>query len=261
MQRRGRQLRPAVGDRAVGPRRRARRSTMNLQRVRELGPDGAVLPRRRPRGAARVGHGRAAGAQPGDAAVPRRARRHGGADRDLPGDQRRAADRARLGRRGVHRHRVRARRARPRGRQPAARPGAHLPADLLGRRRPARARDHRRVLQQRRPLAAAADRRGAARGARRAEQARLPQRPGLPAHRDRRVGGLLRVRGRPDRLRPGHRAADLRIPGRSGEPRAGERRVPAVPRAAHRAAGGRGARRWCAARSRRTSGCRSATTR
>ena len=97
-----------------------------------------------PRGAPRVGHGRAAGAQPGGAAVPRRARRHARPDRDLPRLQRRAADRARLGRRDVHRHRVRARRARPGRRQPAARPGAHLPADLLGRRRPGRARGHRR---------------------------------------------------------------------------------------------------------------------
>ena len=46
----------------------------------------------------------------------------------------RQADRARLGRGDVHRHRVRARRPCPRGRQQAARPRAHLPADLLRRR-------------------------------------------------------------------------------------------------------------------------------
>ena len=44
-------------------------------------------------------------------------------------------------------------------------------------------------------------------------------------------------------------------------PGAGHRRVPAVPRAAHRAAGGRGPRGGARARSRPTSGSRSATTR
>ena len=171
-------------------------------RVRELGADDAVLPGSRPRGAPRVGHGRAAGAQPGGAAVPCRARRHARPDRDLLRLQRRAADRARLGRRDVHRHRVRARRARPGRRQQAARPGAHLPADLLGRRRPGRDRGHRHLLQQPRALAPAAHRRRAARGRRLPDQARRPQRPGLPARS-----------GSPPGWRSGSRASTRSSPG------------------------------------------------
>ena len=49
-------------------------------------------------------------------------------------------------------------------------------------------------------------------------------------------------------------------PAGAGGPAAGHRRLPAVPRAAHRAAGGRGPRGGAQRRSRRTSGCRSATT-
>ena len=186
-----------------------------------------------------MGHGRAADPQPADAAAAGRARRHARPDRDLPGHQRRAAHRARLGRRDVHRHRVRARRARPGRRQPPAGPGAHLPADLLGRRRPGRDRGHRDLLQQRRQGGAADHRRGAARGERVHQAPRRAQRPRLPGHRAGRLGGVLQVGDRPDRHRAGHRAADLRVPGGAAGPRAGHRRVPAVPGATHCSAGGR----------------------
>ena len=58
--------------------------------------------------------------------VRRGARRDGGADRDLPGVQRRRLRRARLGRGDVHRHGVRARRARA-----VARGGTRLRVRLL----------------------------------------------------------------------------------------------------------------------------------
>ena len=64
------------------------------QDLRQLGqqrPDDVLLLRRRPRGAARVRHGRAARAPPADAAAARRDRRDDRAGRDLPRVQRRQA--------------------------------------------------------------------------------------------------------------------------------------------------------------------------
>ena len=79
-------------------------------------------------------------------------------------------------------------------------------------------------------------------------------------HRARRLGRLLGVRGRPDRLRAGHRPADLRLPGGTGGPAS----RPPTRSGCSASSRPRGWRprpaRWCAARSRRTSGCRSATT-
>ncbi len=66
---------------------------------------------------------------------------------DLPGRQRRARQRARLGRRDVHRHRARPRAARA-ARPQRPRPGAGLPADRVRRRRPRRAAGDRRRLQR-----------------------------------------------------------------------------------------------------------------
>ena len=83
---------------------------------------------------------------------------------DLPGVQRRPAERARLGRRDVDRHRARprpARDARPR----RAGPGAGVPADGLRRRRPRRAARDRRRLQRADRRAAAGAGRGGVRAA------------------------------------------------------------------------------------------------
>ena len=89
-----------------------------------------------------------------------------------------------------------------------------------------------------------------------------PQRPGLPAARRRRLGGVLRVRRRPDRHRAGHRAARPSPTRRrartwsrrpSGSGCSASSRPPELARAARDGA--------CASRSRRTSGCSSATTR
>ena len=116
----------------------------------QRGPDGVLLLRGRPRGAARVRHGRAARAPAHRAAGARGHRRDDGAGADLPRVQPRRPRRARLGRRDVDRHGVRARHAR--ARRPALpRAAARLHADGRRRRRRGRAaRDRDRVHRPRR---------------------------------------------------------------------------------------------------------------
>ncbi len=126
-------LRQRLGDRALDPARRLGHLA-EPARVGEQRPDDVLLLRRRARGAARVRCRRAARAPPPRAAGARGARRHGGADRDLPRLQRRRRRGRRLGGGDVDRHRIRAWGCwRWSGR--ASRPPARLHADDHRRRR------------------------------------------------------------------------------------------------------------------------------
>ena len=179
---------------------------------------------------------------------------------DLPGSQRRALERARLGRRDVDRHRAGARSAgAARSRRP--RPGAGVPADRLRRRRPDRSGRHRGGLQRRSRLRSAGHRR---RGVRRPAGRRGSTGAaalGLRRARARDVVGVAGQRRRPDRHRSGHRAVGpgvLPAPratragdgagaGRSASSRPRSSRVPRAPASPRRC--------------RPTNGCRPSSTR
>ena len=126
------------------------------------------------------------------------------AGRDLPGVQRRRRRRARLGRRDVDRHRVRARRARAADAAPGDAP-ARLPAHARGRRRPRRAARDRHRLHRRRSRSARSPSRSALFAVLLAlRYAPLAWRRPIVGRRSRvgRLGGDVRVRHR-----PGHRRA------------------------------------------------------
>ena len=141
---------------------------------------------------------------------------------DLPGVQRGPAERARLGRRDVDRHRARPRPARD-ARPQRARPGPPVPADGLRRRRPGGTARHRRRLQR-------ADRRACRWCSRwwcsRCCSSRLRLRCGSAGVRRSSGWSCGRAAGqrrRPGRRRAGHRAVGLGV---HPEPRRRWRRRP-----------------------------------
>ena len=136
------------------------------------------------------------------------------AGRDLPRVQRRRPRRARLGRRDVDRHGVRARRA---GAAHAARghPPARVPADARRRRRPRRAAGDRHRLHQARlassPLAVAIGLFALLLALRYAPAVAAP---GLDRRRRGAVGRDVQVGDRPGHRRARGRARDERLPAR-----------------------------------------------
>ena len=201
-------------------------------------PDDAVLPGRGPGGATRVRPRRPARAPPVRAAARGGRRRHGRADRHLPAVQRGAAERARVGRRDVDRHRARARPARD-ARPQRARQGAPVRPHDLRRRRPRRAARDRRRLQRADQRAAA----GAGRGGVRAAAGGGPDDAaplGVLRHRARPVARAGGERRRPGRRGAGHRAVRAGVHAEPRRAGAGDRARAPVPRAADARAGARG---------------------
>ena len=254
---------PASYDRGVGHaggaadrRRGVRPGPAGVGRRR---PDDAVLPRRGPGGAARVRPRRPARAPPVRAAARGGGRRHGRADRHLPAVQRGPAERARVGRRDVDRHRARPRPPRD-ARPPRARQGAPVRPHDLRRRRPRRPARDRRRLQRADQRAAA----GAGRGGVRAAAGGGPDDAaplGVLRHRAHPVARAGGERRRPGRRGAGHRAVRARRTRRAAT------RWSRRPGACGSSASSRRPS-WCARprrasppRCRRTPGCRASTTR
>ncbi len=228
-------VRGRVAD-APGAAPRRPRVRTGPARVGQRRADDAVLPRRRSGGAARVRPRRPPRTTAVRAAARRGGRRHGDPDRHLPRGQPRPAERARLGRRDVDRHRPRPRAARhPRPRR--AGQGAPVRAHDLRGRRPRRASRHRRRVQRPDRRAAAVSRRGRVRAVRRGVGPRHAPPLLLRGRRHRALARAGGERRRPRRRRAGDRAGRSRLhpePQRAG---GGHRAGAAVPRAADARAG------------------------
>ena len=234
---------------------RARPAAVGQQR-----PDDVLLLRRRARGAPRVRSRRAARAAPVRPAAARRARRHRGADRDLPELQRGRVDGARVGGRDVDRHGVRPRAARAR-RAALPGPAARLHADDRRRRRHRRARRDRGVLLRGHRASGVARRDRDLLGPPGRSRRRDSQRHPVSRRRHRRVGRCPEVGRRSDRRRARLRAHHVRLPVVAVGARARHRALPRLPRAAD-AASWRGSRsRGSAPPSPRTSACSRSSTR
>ena len=177
-------------------------------------PARVLLPGGRDRAQARAPGRRAVGSARRGASGRLGVLRHGGADRGLPGGQRRArARRRRLGRAHRHRHRVRPRRAGRRRAEPAV-GAARVPAHPGGRRRPRRDHHHRGRVHRQDRHCRAGDRGGPARrvlcGAAEADHQPVAQRAARPGHLDRGA----RQRHPRDGGRRGHRPDAARSPAR-----------------------------------------------
>ncbi len=219
------------GDAGVGPGRR-RGHHAGSARLGQRRPDDAVLLRRRAGGAPRVRHGRVARPAAGRAAAGRRARRDARAGRHLPGGERGASDRARLGHRDVDGHGVRARRPRA-GRPQLPGPAPRVPAHRHRRGRRHSARGDRDLLQRGRLDPGAADGPRDLRGDRPDPRRLHPAVRRLPAAGRGHVGGAGVVRRGAGGRRPGHGPAHLRAPRRPHRPGTRDGGLPPLPRTAH----------------------------
>ena len=191
-------------------------------RLGQQRPDGVLLLRRRARGAPRVRHGRAARAPPpGAAAAGRRSAAWSCRSLIYLAFNAGRVVGARLGRRDVDRHRVRARDARAR-RAALARPAARVHAHGRRRRRRRRAARDRDRLHARRSAGALLARRGRASSWSWSASARPASDAGLvyAALGAAAWVAAAEVRHRPGRRRPRDGPAHLRLPRRARRPRA-----------------------------------------
>ena len=258
-QRRPLLLRRRLGDRALDPARRLGHLA-EPARLGEQRPDDVLLLRRRARGAARVRRRRAARAPPPRPAGAGGARRHGAADRDLPGLQRRRRRGRRLGGGDVDRHRLRAGDAGA-GRAALPRPPARLHADDHRRRRRRRPAGHRRRLQRpSRPRAAADRRRRLRRDPARPRAAHQAGPRLLPARRGR-LGGAVRIRRRAGGARARGGTDHLGLSRRGAKSSSGRRGSSAASASSRRPSSPARPARGCRRRSRPTRGCWRSTTR